>query len=53
VSVLEWIAQKIKDKENVIGLQLLNEPHPDDLKKYNAWCEYFPERSPQTNPTDR
>lgn len=37
-SVLEWIAEKIKDKENVVGLQLLNEPHPDDHKRYNPWC---------------
>jgi aryl-phospho-beta-D-glucosidase BglC (GH1 family) len=36
--VLEWIASQIKDKPNVVGLELLNEPNPDDHAKINPWC---------------
>lgn len=38
--VLEWIASQIKDKPNVVGLELLNEPNPDDHRRINPWCEY-------------
>lgn len=39
-SVLEWVARQIKDKNNVVGLQLLNEPHPDIHARYNSWCRH-------------
>ncbi|KAI5452509.1 Glucan 1,3-beta-glucosidase 3 [Naganishia albida] len=37
--VLEWIASQIKDKPNVVGLELLNEPNPDDHRRINPWYE--------------
>lgn len=37
--VLEWIANQIKDKPNLVGLELLNEPNPDDHPRINPWCE--------------
>lgn len=36
--VLEWIAWQIKDKDNVVGLEILNEPNPDDHSRIDAWC---------------
>ncbi|KAJ9094329.1 hypothetical protein QFC19_008015 [Naganishia cerealis] len=37
--ILEWIAWQIKDKANVIGLELLNEPNPDDHSRIDAWYD--------------
>ncbi|KAJ9099773.1 hypothetical protein QFC21_003771 [Naganishia friedmannii] len=37
--VLEWIAWQIKDKDNVVGLELLNEPNPDDHSRIDAWYD--------------
>lgn len=44
VSVLTWIAGQVKDKVNMVGIELLNEPFNLQPSQIGGFCEYSDSR---------
>ena len=38
--VIKWIVSQVKDKENVVGIELLNEA-TEDAGALATWCEFL------------